>query len=99
MPQGGILAPVLIILCLNDIIKANNDMKFVINADDTIIFLTDSSLNNLVSRSNEFLVAINKWISRNCLTLNECKTQCIVYHRSQLSNPVITNPILIDDDD
>ena len=59
--------------------------------------LTDSSLNHLVFRSNNALVAIKEWISRNRLTLNERKTQCIVYHRSQCSNPVLNRPILIDD--
>ena len=72
-------------------------MKFVIYADDTNVFVTDRSLNNLVSRSNDALVAIKKWISRNRLTLNERKTQYIVYHGSQRSNPVLSSPILIDD--
>ena len=97
VPQGGILAPILFILYINDIIKSTNDVKFVIYADDTNVFVTDRSLNNLVSRSNDALVAIKKWISRNRLTLNERKTQYIVYHRSQRSNPVLSSPILIDD--
>ena len=71
-------------------------MKFVIHADDTNIFLTGSSLTNLVSRSNDAMVEIKKWISRNRLTLNEHKIQYIVYHSSQRSNPVLNSPILID---
>ena len=67
------LAAVSSILCVNDIIKATNDAKFVFYADDTNIILPDSSLNNLVSRSNDALVAIKKLISRYKLTLNEYK--------------------------
>ena len=81
----------------NDIIKATNDVKFIIYSDDTNIFLSDSSLNSLVSRSNEALGAIKMWISRNRLTLNECKTQYTVYHMSESSNLVINSLILIDD--
>ena len=38
VPQGGILAPILLIPYINDIIQASNDVKFVIYADDTNIF-------------------------------------------------------------
>ena len=64
VPQGGILVPILFIFYINDISKGTNDVKFVIYADDTNIFSTDSSLNSLVSCSNDVLVAIKKWMSR-----------------------------------
>ena len=51
----------LFILCINDDIRATNNVKFVIYTDETnTLFLTDKSLNNLVPRSNDALIANEK---------------------------------------
>ena len=58
-------------------------INFILFADDTCLFKSDNSLQNLVANINTELIEIKKWISLNKLTINMNKTHCILFHRNK----------------
>lgn len=79
VPQGSILGPFLFIVYINDIVTIADDLKFVIYADDTSIFLSSTSIDDLISRCNVVLYQLNKWAQINKLQINHKKTKAVVF--------------------
>ena len=67
VPRGLILVPLLFITYINDISTISNVMEFILFADDTDLFLQDTSLSSLESRLNVELEKIS-----TCLRLTSC---------------------------
>ena len=54
LPQGSSLAPVLLIIFVNDIIQSSNIMQFLIYADDTNLFtFSDNLLSSMITANQE----------------------------------------------
>ena len=70
-----------------DICNSSNDVKFLLLADDTTIYLQGHDIINLTTTLNKELVKVNNWISSNKLTLNLNKTKYMI------SSPIITPQI------
>lgn len=87
VPQGSILGPLLFLLYINDICNSSNDVKFLLFADDTTIYLQGHDIINLTTTLNKELVKVNNWISSNKLTLNLNKTKYMI------SSPIMTQHI------
>ena len=81
VPQGSILGPLLVYhLHINDIFSTiSNVMEFILFADNTNLFLQDTSLSSLESRLNVELEKISTWFKVNKLSLNLNKTNYILF--------------------
>ncbi len=73
IPQGGILAPILFIIFMNDITKSSNIFDFSIYADDTCLILGIKSTIYQETMKKE-LRKVVEWFSSNELLLNFGKT-------------------------
>lgn len=55
VPQGSILGPLLFNLYINDIVSVDTNVRFIIYADDTSLFLSDDSSSKLRTNANVLL--------------------------------------------
>jgi len=76
VPQGSVLGPVLFLFYINDICNAIHDAKIKLLADDSNLFLYDTSLSNLHHRANLSLTCLSKWFLVNRLSLSIDKNFC-----------------------
>ena len=72
VPQGSVLGQLLLLIYVNDIINCfhTDDIKLVLYADDTNIFITGSNKIDLITKGHEVLETINKYIKSNLLHIN-----------------------------
>ena len=78
--QGSVLGLVLLVLYINDMHRSPNPMHFIHFADDTTNFASDSDINSVyatVNRNRE-LVEVGNLLKTNRLSLNVCKTLCMI---------------------
>ena len=55
-----------------------NDMKRVLFADDTVLFITAENLDQAVANLNEDLLSLARWLNFKKLKLNASKTKCMI---------------------
>lgn len=102
VPQGSVLGPLLFILYINDIVNCSNILKFILFADDTNIFHSDTNVFQLMTTINCELLKLSKWFKANKLSLNVKKTNYILFGRKKfrtvvyLSSYVLMAVILIE---
>lgn len=79
VPQGSVLGPLLIILYINDITKiCSEESNVELFADDTLIYVTGESCEELNRKMNNVLQIIEKWMTLNKLKLNTEKTKYMI---------------------
>ena len=65
--------------------------KFVLHADDALLYYSARTENELQNKINEDLSSLSQWLDNNLLTLNYKKTKFMIFvHKKQSTNVHIT---------
>ncbi len=88
VPQGSVLGPKLFVLYINYICKVSKVLKMVLFADDTNLYCSGKSLEQLLITVEIKLRVFKKWFDDNRLSLNLSKTKFIIFSNRQSNNKV-----------
>jgi len=94
VPQGSVLGPILFLLYVNDMYKCIGEEGLRIFADDTNLFISGNSFENIIERTEQKLHHLYCWFAANHLTLNIDKTMCSLFTLKRNKN--CRNPKLND---
>jgi len=88
VPQGSILGPLLFLLYINDMASVSRFMHFLLFADDTNMFYSNSDIWKLMQIINSELDILADWFRANRLSLNINKTNFMMfgYKKVPISN-------------
>ena len=78
VPQGSCLGPLLFSIFINDLPMILDQSKLAIYADDSTLWVADSSINKINKTLDLELSKVVKWVSDNKLVLNIGKTKSIL---------------------
>ena len=79
VPQGSVLGPLLFILYINDLPNALKNCIANLFADDTCLLSSDSNLQLLEAKVNNDLSNLSSWLKANKISLNEDKTEVLLF--------------------
>jgi hypothetical protein len=82
VPQGSILGPILFLLYINDIEQCSKLLSFILFADDTNIFYSNSCLKSLNGILQTEINKVTEWLNVNKLSLNIQMRKFILFRSS-----------------
>lgn len=85
VPQGSILGPLLFLVTFNDIGSVLKHCEIITYADDTVIYVGDTSAKSIREKLQEDFTAITDWLDSVDLITNykKGKTECMLFGTSQ----------------
>ena len=92
VPQGSVLGPILFLLYINDISQIFKDLKTILFADDSTLYITGENPTNLIHTANADLQTFHKWCLCNRLTVNLNKTFYMLFSNKRF--PVLPQLII-----
>ena len=96
VPQGSILGPLLFIIYINDIVNCSKLLKFILFADDTNLFYSNSDLAQLQKIVNSELTKLSDWFCANKLSLNVVKTNYMLFGYKPIPKTLAQFKLFID---
>ena len=81
VPQGSVLGPTFFLIYINDIVNASL-FRTTLFADDTHLFITSNTVDDLHASVNRELPKVSRWLQANKLSLNADKTEMLVLNNA-----------------
>ena len=79
IPQGSVCGPLLFLIYINDIANILEHCKVSLYADDTVIYIEHSDMNEAMEMVQGDLNNLSDWCTRNKLTINSKNTKYCIY--------------------
>lgn len=89
----SVLGPLLFNAYVNDLVKIDTSVKFMLYADDSTFIISGPQVESVIIRCNELLAKLSSWTKLNRLHINPNKTKAIIFRAKNklvtLSNKII----------
>ena len=80
VPTGAVLSVILFLVAINgvaDILEVNNNIKYLLYADDIVIFKSGENVEEITNELQNKINEINIWITNNGFKFSPIKTKAM----------------------